>query len=103
MEIDIHRKIAKAEKRARQIKSFYTHLLAYVSINTALVIYYFADDYLAAQFWQTTFSITLGFGSLGVVSHAIAVYGQTIFFPKGWEQRKIKQLIEKNSNNKSNI
>jgi hypothetical protein len=88
-----------AQKRVKSIKGFYIHLLVYVLVNIFLII----QIYLANknEFWQwKSFTVALFWG-IGILSHGISVFGSNLLFDKNWEDRKIKELMDKDK--KSNL
>ncbi|KOS08116.1 hypothetical protein AM493_20245 [Flavobacterium akiainvivens] len=86
---DNHRQIAY--RRVAQLRSFYTHLAIYILINIALLLPYFMLN-IAAIFWQRCFIIMIGVAGLGVLGHAMWVFGPKFFLPSKWESRKMKQF-----------
>ena len=88
-----------AQKRMKSIKGFYIHLLVYVLVNIFLII----QIYLANknEFWRwKSFTVALFWG-IGILSHGISVFGSNLLFDKNWEDRKIKELMDKDK--KSNL
>ena len=80
----------KAEKRVKKLKKFYHHLATYVVVNTFLV---------GLNLYQTPNNlwclwVIFGWG-LGLVLNAVSVFLPNLFFSKQWEERKIKELMEK--------
>jgi hypothetical protein len=90
-----HKQIAY--KRVTQLRSFYTHLSIYILINIALLLPYFMMD-IAAIFWQRCFTIMIGVAGLGVLGHAMWVFGPGFFLPSKWESRKLKQFTDEEEN-----
>ncbi len=84
----------EAKKRVQKIKGFYIHAFVYVCIN-AMIIYSNAvlnhqgfvsmDNYYTAIFW-----------GIGLLAHFMSVFIPNIFFGKEWENRKIKEFMDKN-------
>jgi 2TM domain len=80
-----------AYKRVSQLRGFYMHLASYLLINVTLLIPYFILD-IAPIFWQRCFTIMIGVAGLGVLGHAMWVFGPKFILPSKWENRKIKQF-----------
>lgn len=80
----------KAQKRVKKLKGFYNHLFSYIIVNLFLVglNLYQNPNYLWCL-W-----VVFGWG-FGLVSHAMKVFSLDIFLGKNWEERKIKELMEK--------
>jgi carbon starvation protein CstA len=82
---------ARAKTRVRQIKGFYIHATVYVLVNAFLLITNFISSRGTIWFVWPLF----GWG-IGLVAHGIAVFGLRGLWGPEWEERKIKELIEKN-------
>jgi hypothetical protein len=90
-----------AYRRVRRIRGFYSHLMIYLFVNTIIIIINANHSITGdAEFWRwETFSTALFWGiSLSV--HALTVFGRDIFFSTDWEERKIKEFMEKETNQK---
>lgn len=80
----------KAEKRVKEIKGFYSHLLVYIIVIP--VIIYVNLTFVPGFHWFW-FSL-LGWG-LGLLFHWFGVFGfRLLGFGKDWEERKIKELMD---------
>jgi 2TM domain-containing protein len=77
----------RAIRRVAAIKGFYVHFAVYVVVNIGL----FVVDLLAGSDWWVQW-VAFGWG-IGVVAHAVAVFGRGSKFVADWEDRKIKQLM----------
>jgi hypothetical protein len=77
----------RAIRRVAAIKGFYTHLGVYVVVNIGLLIV----DVLTGPDWWVQW-VAFGWG-IGIVAHALAVFGRASRFVTEWEDRKIKQLM----------
>lgn len=81
-------RLKEARKRVKKIKEFYQHLVSYIIINIAVVLIdVVPDGELNWAYW-----VLFGWG-IGVVFHAVDVYGDEGFWGKQWEERKIMQLM----------
>ena len=88
-----------AQKRVKSIKGFYVHLTVYVFVN----IFLSSQIYLNSEneFWRwESFSPALFWG-IGLLAHGTSVFGTNLLFGKNWEERKIKEIMEKDK--KSNL
>ena len=95
MEIQIQKdeRYFAAQKRVKSIKGFYIHFTVYVFVNIVLSI----QIYLNTQndFWRwESFSPALFWG-VGILAHGTSVFGSNLLFGNNWEERKIKELMEK--------
>jgi hypothetical protein len=85
----------RAHERARAVRDFYTHLTAYVVINLAV---FAANAILVAAgaidvwffYW-----LALVWG-VGLVMNAAFTFGTDRLFGPEWEERKVRQYLERN-------
>ena len=92
-------KLARAEKKVKELKGFYIHLLVYVLVNlflmtvTIMGIMSSGASFSEALFNFGTFS-TPFFWGIGLAFHAAKVFGYSPFFSKDWEHRQISKYVE---------
>lgn len=79
----------KAKQRVEKMKGFYTHLVIYL-IFSAFFIFL---NFRSGNFPWAIFPI-VGWG-LGIMGHATETFGWNPFFGRQWEERKIKEIMEK--------
>lgn len=86
----------KARKKVKEIKGFYIHLFFFV---LAMALMTFLNlRYSPEHLW---FIYPLSGWGIGLVGHAIGVFGTDSLFSKNWEERKIKELMEEEKKNKN--
>lgn len=85
----------EAQKRVRQIKGFYVHLIIYLFINAAIIIFNLQNHQFTfgKDFW--VLFATPFFWGIGLLIHWVRVFGPNFIFGKKWEERKIKELMDK--------
>lgn len=84
----------KARKRVEDIKGFYTHLVVYILVNAFLLILNLITSTDTMWFiWPL-----LGWG-IGLFVHFLSVFVLEGFFGSDWEDRKIKDLMDKYKKN----
>jgi len=81
-------KYQKAKERVEGIKGFYSHLTVYIVVN--LILY--AINMIASPDGLWFFWPLMGWG---IAVHALSVFGSSLGLGADWEQRKIKELMEK--------
>jgi hypothetical protein len=86
----------KAKKRVEEIKGFYGNLTSYIVVNCVL----FVINIVTSPQYLWFFWTLLGWG-IGVVFHGIKVFNYMPFIGKDWEERKIKEFMEKEEQTKS--
>ncbi len=73
------------------IRGFYIHASMYVLVNGLLIV----NNLLTSPHIYWFIWPTIGWG-VGLAAHALAVYGIHGLWGAEWEQRKIKEIMEKN-------
>ena len=80
----------QARRRVREIRGFYLHLTIFIAINALLhVINFVTAPGVYWAFWPL-----IGWG-IGLLAHGLATYRWMPFFGRDWEERKIRELIDK--------
>jgi uncharacterized integral membrane protein len=103
----------KAKKRVEKEKGFYNHLAVYIIINIIIIIMnrfmYTNSDTINvnvnfAEWLNWNLIITPALWGIGLLCHGICVFKKNSFlngsykksvFGKEWEERKIKELMDK--------
>jgi hypothetical protein len=80
---------AEAKRQVGAIKGFYIHLAVYAVVMLLLL----AINAGAGGRWWVHW-VLFGWG-IGVIAHALAVYGRAPRFVAEWEQRKLSHLMNK--------
>jgi len=84
-----------ALKRVKKVKGFYTHLIVYVIINIMIIIVNIQNLDKEESYFQLENFFTAFFWGIGIVAHALSVFGPNLFLGNDWEEKKIKELMEK--------
>ena len=87
----------KAQKKVKEIKGFYAHLFWYVVVNLFLTFGGVFSQLLRGEDMDIHlgFSPVWFFWGIGLAFHWFGVFGKNIVFSKDWEERKIKEFIDK--------
>ncbi len=80
----------RAKRRVEELKGFYGHLISYIIVNVFLAIINFITT---PGFWW--FLFIAFFWGIGLVAHGSSVFMKRGFFSKEWEERKIREYMEK--------
>ncbi|GAA0872291.1 2TM domain-containing protein [Gangjinia marincola] len=90
-------KYIKAKKRVKEIRDFYGHIMLYVVVCSAYIIFnlgYLDNGRISQYFpWWTVFTMPLGWG-IGVTVHGLSVFVFKGSPLKKWEERKIKEFMD---------
>jgi hypothetical protein len=80
----------RAAKRVKQIRDFYIHATVYLFVNAALLLI----DLITSPD-STWFYWPLLFWGIGLAAHALVVFGPARALGENWEERKIRELMER--------
>ena len=80
----------RAKERVEALKGFYVHLAVFLIINLGL----FLLDLVTGGGASWFFWPLLGWG-IGLAVHAFVVFGEEGRLGRAWEERKIKQLMDR--------
>lgn len=85
----------KAQKKVEDMKGFYGNLMAYVVVITGLAVL----NLLTSPGHLWFFYPAIGWG-IGVVIHFCSVFNYIPFLGRDWEERKLRELMERERNSK---
>lgn len=88
-------KYQEARKRVKKIKGFYSHLLVYIVINIMIILLNYQNLAPGESYFQFKNFFTAFFWGIGLVAHAFSVFVPQWFIGNNWEERKIRELMEK--------
>ncbi|MBU8883752.1 2TM domain-containing protein [Kaistella sp. DKR-2] len=82
----------QAKRRVKRMKGFYIHATVYVLVNLFIIAgntqegesLLNMDNYWTAIFW-----------GIGLLAHGISAFMPNLFLGKDWEERKIRELMDK--------
>jgi hypothetical protein len=86
----------RAKKRVEEVKGFYSHLITYIVVNVFLAVI----NLLTYPAFPWFLFVTVFWG-IGLVSHGVSVYFKQGFLSKDWEEKKIKEYMEKEEREKN--
>ncbi|NNE75639.1 MAG: 2TM domain-containing protein [Pricia sp.] len=89
-------KYIRARERVEKIKKFYSSLVSYIVVISLLAgLNYYVDNWAYPWFLWAAF----GWG-IGLIFQALKAFKFNPFFGKDWEERKIKEFMDKEKNRK---
>ncbi|MCW8980404.1 MAG: 2TM domain-containing protein [Altibacter sp.] len=97
----------KAQKKVKELKGFYSHLTVYIVINLVLLglqLLVFQNGTLGFEVPRWSMFTTPFFWGIGLTFHGLYVFQDRFRFFKNWEERKIREYMEKDEEemNKTN-
>lgn len=85
----------RAKRKVKSIKGFYSHLVVYILVNGFIIMSKFLSDGDWEIFWEYQSYSTAFFWGIGLAFHAFNVFGMDFVLGKHWEERKIKEYMDK--------
>jgi len=86
-------KYQEAQKRVKKMKSFYVHLIVFILVNTYIVIKKTQNIDPGESEWDA-FKVPFFWG-IGLLFHGLKAFDSIPFIGKDWEERKIKEMMDK--------
>lgn len=93
-------KYLNAKKRVKQVKGFYIHALVFVLVNAFIIMMKVINGQHVAGEPQIKISqfLTIIIWGVGLVAHGLSVFLPNFILGKNWEEKKIREIMEKNKN-----
>ncbi|MBW8522082.1 2TM domain-containing protein [Chryseobacterium chendengshani] len=97
MENNIEQRIRyrAAEKRVKKLKGFYIHSIVFVFVNVLILVLKMTKLYPEENFWSWEYLKLPLFWGIGLAAHGVSVFFPTLILGKSWEEKKIRELMEK--------
>lgn len=80
----------KAQKKVKEIREFYEHLTVYLLVNPIVIVV----NVMTSPGYLWFIWCLMGWG-IGLILHGLTVFNLPPFFDKDWEERKIREILEK--------
>ena len=90
-----NQKYIRAQKRVKAIKGFYVHLFVSLGVNAFLLLARIISGEGVDLLLDWSSYGTMFFWGIGLAFHAFGVFGMDFILGKSWEDRKIKELMDK--------
>jgi len=94
-------KYREAVRRVKRIKGFYTHALIYLVINIMIVIINIQNLNEGESYFQFHNFFTAFFWGIGLLAHGLSVFLPGMILGNNWEERKIRELMDKEKSNQN--
>lgn len=83
----------RAKKKVDSLIGFYWHLAVYIVVNVFLILLIGLNS--GRGFTSFGTYATAIFWGIGLLFHFLGVFGPDFIFGKDWEQRKIKEFMDR--------
>ncbi|PKF75105.1 2TM domain-containing protein [Chryseobacterium sp. PMSZPI] len=87
-----------AKKQVDRLRGFYSHLFVYIVVNIVIVYYNYNDLKPGENYFQFKNFFTAIFWGIGVLAHGLVVFFSETGFIKKWEDKKTRELMNKQKN-----
>lgn len=93
-----------AYRKVKRLKGFYSHLKIYIIVNLIIIVsslnrHFFTGGIQESGLFDWDTYSTAFYWGIGLLVHAVSVFGRDVFFSDDWEQRKIQKYMEKEASN----
>ena len=83
----------RAKEKVKKITGFYWHAASYVLVNLFIIMLIAFNS--SESFWSFGTFATALFWGIGLGFHFLGVFGPNFLFGRNWEERKIKEFMDK--------
>ena len=83
-------KLKRAKNKVQELKGFYSHLITYLVVNVVMIIINLVTNPNHLWFYWVTV-----FWGIGIIFHATSVFGKHRVLGDDWEEKKIKEYMDK--------
>lgn len=90
----------KELQNVKRIRGFYSHALVYVVVNAMILIINAQSLDSGETFFHWRNFSTLLFWGIGLLAHGLSVFMPYIVLGRNWEEKKIKELMDKDKNSR---
>ncbi len=84
-----------AKEKVKKIKGFYIHLLVYIAVNVMIVFVNIQNLKPGESYFQLENFFTAFFWGIGLLAHGLSVFSPNFILGKDWEEKKIRELMDK--------
>lgn len=89
----------EAERRVKKIKNFYVFIFIYFAVNIFILYLNYNELKPGETIWQLKYFSLPFFWGLGVIFYGMRVFIPNFLLGNNWEEKKIKELMDKEKNN----
>ena len=88
-----------AQKKVNKLKGFYIHLLVYLVVNVMIIYTNYTYAKSTTSFFEFRNFSTAFWWGIGLLAHGFNVFSVDLIFGKDWEERKIRELMNREKDN----
>lgn len=88
----------EAERRVKRIKSFYVMTFIYFAVNAFILFLNYRELHNGETIWKLKYFSLPIFWGIGVIGYGMSVFLPGFILGNRWEEKKIKEFMEKEKN-----
>ncbi|RMZ60814.1 histidine kinase [Chryseobacterium nematophagum] len=85
----------KAAKRVKKLKNFYTFFFIYIAVNIFILFLNYKGLKPGETIWRIKYFLVPLFWGIGLIIYGMSVFLPNFFLGTKWEDKKIKELMNK--------
>ncbi|UZT96389.1 2TM domain-containing protein [Chryseobacterium fluminis] len=85
----------EAQRRVKKIKNFYVFTFVYFAVNLFILFLNYKNLQPGQTIWRWQYFTLPFFWGIGLLIYAMSVFLPRFFFGSDWEEKKIKELMDK--------
>lgn len=86
----------EAARRVKKLKGFYIHAMVYFFVNALIIGIKVLNLDSKETFWEWDLLKLPMFWGIGLAAHGMSVFLPGMILGENWEEKKIKELMDKN-------
>jgi len=88
----------EAERRVKKIKNFYVFTFIYVAVNIFVLFLNYRELEPGKSIWRLQYFALPFFWGIGLIGYGMSTFLPGFVLGNKWEERKIKEFMEKEKN-----
>ncbi len=92
-----------AQKKVKKLKGFYIHLLVYLVVNIMIIYANYTNSNTNTSIFEFRNFSTAFWWGIGLLAHGFNVFSIDLIFGKDWEERKIRELMNREKEKKDYV
>ncbi|KMQ69774.1 histidine kinase [Chryseobacterium sp. FH2] len=85
----------EAARKVKKIKNFYMFLFIYIIVNAFILFLNYRELEAGQTIWKFQYFAVPFFWGIGLIGYGISVFLPGFILGSKWEEKKIKELMEK--------
>ncbi|GAB0154843.1 2TM domain-containing protein [Chryseobacterium sp. Alg-005] len=86
----------EAARRVKRIKNFYVFTFVYAAVNLFILFLNYKELEPGETIWKAKYFMLPFFWGIGLIGYGMSVFLPGFILGNKWEEKKIKELMDKN-------